>query len=72
MIKNDEQLKKAKEAVRNLETILEKSRKVHTPSEYKLMSDPILLELQQRENEIIQYLSVTESQIAEMRYRDAI
>lgn len=67
MIKNDEQLKKAKEAVRNLETILEKSRKVHTPSEYKLMSDPILLELQQRENEIIQYLSVTESQIAEMR-----
>ncbi|MCH8874205.1 hypothetical protein IH824_15780, partial [candidate division KSB1 bacterium] len=63
-IKNDEQLKKAKETVRNLEQILEKARKVHSPSEYKAMSEPILLELQQRENEIIQCLSVTESQIA--------
>ena len=64
MIKNDEQLKKAKEAVRNLELILEKARKVHSPSEYKAMSEPILIELQQRENEIIQYLSLAESQVA--------
>lgn len=65
MIKNDEQLKKAKEAVGNLEVILEKARKVHSPSEYKAMSEPILMELQQRENEIIQYLSLAESQVAE-------
>ena len=64
MIKNDEQLKKAKEAVGNLEVILEKARKVHSPSEYKAMSEPILIELQQRENEIIQYLSLAESQVA--------
>ncbi len=64
MIKNDEQLKKSKEAVRNLETILEKARKVHNPVEYKAMSEPILIELQQRENEIIQYLSRTELQLA--------
>jgi len=64
MIKNDEQLKKAKEAVGNLETILEKARKVHSPSEYKAMSEPILIELQQRENEIIQYLSLAEPQVA--------
>jgi len=64
MIKNDEQLKKAKEAVRNLELILEKARKVHSPSEYKAMSEPILIELQQRENEIIQYLSLAEPQVA--------
>ncbi len=64
MIKNDEQLKKAQEAVRNLETILEKARKVHTPSEYRAMSEPILIELQQRENEIIQYLSTTEIELA--------
>ncbi|MCP4134544.1 MAG: hypothetical protein GY754_26455 [bacterium] len=57
MIKNDEQLRKAKEAVGNLELILERARKVHTADEYKAMSEPILLELQQRENEIIQYLS---------------
>ena len=64
MIENDGQLKKAKEAVRNLELILEKARKVHSPSEYKAMSEPILMELQQRENEIIQYLSSTEPQVA--------
>lgn len=64
MIKNDEQLKKAKEAVRNLELILQKARKVHSPSEYKAMSEPILIELQQRENEIIQYLSLAEPQVA--------
>jgi len=63
MIKNDEQLKKAKEAVGNLEVILEKARKVHSPSEYRAMSEPILIELQQRENEIIQYLSLAEPQV---------
>lgn len=67
MIKNDNELKKAKEAVRNLEVILEKARKVHSPAEYKAMSEPILLELQKRENEIILYLSVTESQMAEIQ-----
>lgn len=63
MIKNDEQLKKAKEAVRKLESVLEKARKVPSPSEYKAMSEPILMELQQRENEIIQYLSMAEPQV---------
>ena len=65
MIKNDEQLKKAKEAVGNLELILEKARKVHSPSEYKAMLESILIELQQRENEIIQYLSLAEAQVVE-------
>ncbi len=64
MIKNDEQLKKAQESVRNLELILEKARRIHRPSEYKAMSEPILLELQQRESEIIQYLSLTETEVA--------
>ena len=62
MIKNDEQLKKAQGAVRNLERILEQARKMHSAAEYKAMSEPILLELQQRENEILWYLSLTESQ----------
>lgn len=64
MINNDKQLKSAKDSVRNLEFILEKARKVHTPFEYKAMSEPILLELQQRENEIIRYLSFTENHVA--------
>jgi hypothetical protein len=44
MIENDEQLKKPKEAVRNLEIILEKARKVHRPSEHKAMSEAIKME----------------------------
>lgn len=59
---NNEQLKKAKKAIRNLELILEKARKTHSASDYKAMSEPILLELQQRENEIIMYLSSAETQ----------
>ena len=64
MIRNDEHLMKAKEAVGNLELILEKARKIHSPSEYKAMSEPILMELQQRENEIIHYLSLAEPLVA--------
>ena len=64
MIRNDEQLMKAKEAVRNLELILEKARKVHSPSEYRAMSEPILIELQRRENDIVRYLSLTETEVA--------
>ncbi|NIT72477.1 hypothetical protein GWO43_16675 [candidate division KSB1 bacterium] len=52
---------------------MENVRKVHTPSEYKAMSEPTLLELQQRENEIIQHLSVTEKSITASfrKHRDA-
>lgn len=64
MIKNDKQLKEARKAVGDLELILEKARKVHSPAEYKSMSEPILLEIQQRENDIILYLSLTESEVA--------
>lgn len=62
MIANDEQLKVAQEAVRNLQRILLAARKVHTAVEYRAMSEPILLELQQREQEILTYLSHSESE----------
>lgn len=64
MIRNDEQLQKAKEAVRNLETFLEEARRTHPPSDYKAMSGPILLELQQRGSEILEYLSYPDQQAA--------
>jgi len=62
MIRNDDQLQKAKEAARNLEMILEQARKTHRPTEYKAMSQPILLELQRRESEILEYLSYPDQQ----------
>ena len=62
MIENDEQLKIAQAAVRNLQQILLAARKVHSAAEYRAMSEPILLELQQREQEILPYLSRAEAE----------
>ena len=60
MIENDDQLQVAQKAVENLQHVLQAARKVHSQQEYRLMSAPILLELQQREQEILAYLSRTE------------
>lgn len=60
MIENDQQLKVAQKAVENLQQVLLAARKVHSQQEYRLMSVPILLELQRREQEILAYLGRTE------------
>lgn len=57
MIATDEDLKVAQTAVGNLQQILVAARKTHPPVEYRAMSAPILLEIQQREQEILEYLS---------------
>jgi len=64
MILNDEQLGKAQQAVLSLQKILLEARKAHSAEEYMSMSEPILLEIQQREQEILSYLSKTEAQSA--------
>ena len=64
MIVSDEQLKLAQKAVQNLQQVLSAARKVHSPSEYKRMAEPILLELQRREQEILEYFSRLETEIA--------
>jgi hypothetical protein len=61
MIKNDDQLAAAQRAVRNLQQVLLAARKVHAPDEYRSMAEPILLELQRREQEILEYLSRTDA-----------
>jgi hypothetical protein len=63
MIENDHQLKTAQKAVENLQQVLVAARKVHSQQEYRLMSEPILLELQRREQEILEYLSRTEAEV---------
>ena len=63
MIENDQQLKAAQVAVENLQQVLLAARKVHGQDEYRSMSEPILLELQQREQEILEYLSRTEVEV---------
>ena len=64
MIKNDEQLSKAQEAIVNLQKILLEARKIHSAQEYRAVSEPILIEMQQREQEILNYLSMTKAEIS--------
>ena len=56
MIANDQPFQVAQAAVENLQRVLLAARKVHSPHEYRLMAAPILLELQQREQELPTYL----------------
>ncbi len=57
MIQTDEQMLLAQECVGNLRRILIEARKVHSRQDYLRMAEPILLEVQQREQEILEYLS---------------
>lgn len=64
MIANDEQLAMAQKAIENLQRVLLEARKVHSETEYRLMSAAILLELQRREQELLEYLSRTQAEVA--------
>jgi hypothetical protein len=60
---NDQQLKMAQQAIKNLQHILLAARKAHGSREYRLMAMPILLELQRREQDILEYLTRAETEI---------
>ena len=53
MIQNDEQLRAAQQPIFNLEKVLLEARRVHSAAEYRAMSEPIFLEIQQREQEVL-------------------
>jgi len=57
VIHTDEQMLVADKCVGNLKRVLLEARKVHSPQDYLRLSEPVLLEIQQREHEILQYLS---------------
>ena len=57
MIQTDDQMLLAQQCTANLRRILLEARKVHSRQDYARMAEPILLEVQQREQEILEYLS---------------
>ena len=57
MIQTDDQMLLAQECISNLRRILLEARKVHSRQDYLRLAEPILLEIQQREQEILEYLS---------------
>ena len=57
MIQTDDQMLLAQQCISNLRIVLLEARKVHSSHDYLRMAEPILLEVQQREQEILEYLT---------------
>ena len=57
MIETEDQMLVAQQCVANLRKVLLEARKVHSPQDYSRLAEPILLEVQRREQEIYEYLS---------------
>jgi hypothetical protein len=57
VIQTDDQMLLVQQCVANLRKILLEARKVHSRQDYARMAEPILLEVQQREQEILEYLT---------------
>jgi hypothetical protein len=65
VIRTEDQMLLAQQCVANLRKVLLEARKVHSQQDYLRLAEPILLEIQQREQEIFEYLSSDlEEQIA--------
>ncbi len=57
MIETDDQMLLAQQSVENLQNVLLSARKHHSHRDYARLSEPILLELWQREQQILEYLT---------------
>jgi hypothetical protein len=57
VIQTDDQMLVAQQCVANLRRVLLDARKVHPRQDYARLAEPILLEVQQREQEILEYLT---------------
>ncbi len=55
MIHTDEQMQSAQQAVMNLQAVLLEARRVHSSRDYRRLAEPIVLEIQRREQEILEY-----------------
>lgn len=58
MIRTDAELEMAQHAINKLQRMLVEARRTHSPEEGRLMPPPFLLELQDRQHEVIQYLAL--------------
>ena len=57
MIQTDDQMLLAQQCIGNLRRVLLEARRVHSRQDYARLAEPILLEIQAREREILEYLS---------------
>jgi hypothetical protein len=57
MIQTDDQMLLAQQSIGNLRRVLLEARRAHSRQDYARLAEPILLEIQAREQEILEYLS---------------
>jgi hypothetical protein len=57
MIDSLDQYERAEEAITKMKCFLSAARRTHTPDAYAALSAPILRELQERERDVLVYLS---------------
>ncbi len=57
MIQNDEQLHQAQADIQKLWRFLESARQAHSAIDYERLAAPYLLQIQDRQQEILDYLS---------------
>jgi hypothetical protein len=57
MIQTDDQMLLAQQCIGNLRRVLLEARRTHSRQDYMRLAEPILLEIQAREQEILEYLS---------------
>jgi len=57
MITNDEQLHQVQTDVQTIWRFLEAARQTHTSLDYQRLSIPYLLQLQERQQKVVEYLS---------------
>jgi hypothetical protein len=57
MIRGDEQLHQAQLDIQTIWRFLEAAREAHAPLDYQRLAVPYLLQLQERQQEVVEYLS---------------
>ena len=57
MITKDEQLHQAQADIQTIWRFLEAARETHSPLDYQRLAVPYLLQLQERQQDVVEYLS---------------
>ena len=57
MIHNDDQLHQAQQDIQTMWRFLEAARRTHSVIDYERLAAPYLLQLQERQQEVVEYLS---------------
>ncbi|MGH8059099.1 MAG: hypothetical protein ACREOH_17995 [Candidatus Entotheonellia bacterium] len=57
MLESLEEFERAEEAIARMKRFLLAARRTHTPEAYESLSAPMLRELQERERDVLDYLS---------------